>query len=95
MNDTERFKLLLNAQPDQLERIDAVLEHRAQVQEAEAMSPLLLGMSAGAKFIGVSRATFWRMLRAGRLTKLEILPGSFRVRRADLVALANQRQELP
>jgi excisionase family DNA binding protein len=88
MNDIERVKLLLNAPPDQKERIDAVLERRAQAQEAQALNPLLMGMGAGAKYLGVSRATFWRMLRAGRLNKIEILPGSFRVRRADLEAIS-------
>jgi len=49
--------------------------------------PLLLGMGAGAKLLGVSRATFWRMIKAGRLTKVEVLPGSFRVRRSDIEAI--------
>ena len=55
---------------------------------APVTGPLLLGMGTGAKLLGVSRATFWRMIRAGRLTKVEVLPGSFRVRRADVEAIA-------
>jgi excisionase family DNA binding protein len=46
-------------------------------------------MGAGARLLGVSRATLWRMIRAGRLDKVEVLPGSFRVRRADLEAVAS------
>jgi excisionase family DNA binding protein len=49
---------------------------------------LLYGMTAAATFLGVSRATLWRILQSGRLKKLEIMPGSFRVRRADLEAFA-------
>jgi len=46
------------------------------------------GMPSAAKFLGVSRATLWRMTKAGQLAKVEVLPGSFRVRRADLQAIA-------
>jgi hypothetical protein len=35
-----------------------------------------------------SRATLWRMTKAGLLQKIELLPGSFRLRRADLEAIA-------
>lgn len=48
--------------------------------------PLLLAMGQAAKYMGVSRPTMWRMIRDGRLEKVEILPGSFRMRRADLDA---------
>lgn len=50
--------------------------------------PLLLGMGAGARFLGVSRATLWRACLAGRIQKIELFPGSYRVRREDLEALA-------
>ena len=56
--------------------------------EKKSQGPLLLGMGAGAKFLGVSRATLWRILQAGRLEKVELFPGSFRVRRNDLESLA-------
>jgi len=45
-------------------------------------------MGAGALFLGVSRSTLWRMIQAGILPRVEVLPGSFRVRRADLQAFA-------
>jgi predicted site-specific integrase-resolvase len=48
-----------------------------------------MGMSASAKFLGVSRATLWRMIKAGLLQKVEVLPDSFRLRRADLEAIAS------
>ena len=91
MNTDERLKLLLNAPPDQVDKIDAVLERRVQARETEVLGPLLLGMGAGAKFLGVSRGTLWRMIKAGGINKVEILPNSFRVRRADLEAIAAYR----
>jgi hypothetical protein len=50
--------------------------------------PLLMGIGAGAKLLGISRATLWRACQAGRLEKVELYPGSYRVRREDLVAMA-------
>ncbi|MCH8513880.1 MAG: helix-turn-helix domain-containing protein [Kiritimatiellae bacterium] len=41
-------------------------------------------MGKAAQYMGVSRPTMWRMIRDGRLEKVEILPGSHRMRRADL-----------
>jgi excisionase family DNA binding protein len=49
-----------------------------------------MGMTASAKFLGVSRTTLWRMVDKGLLQKVEVLPGSFRLRRADLEAIANK-----
>ena len=53
--------------------------------------PLLLGMGAAAKYLGVSRPTLWRMIQAGRVKKVELFPGSHRVRRDDIEELASQR----
>ncbi len=52
------------------------------------VGPLLMGIGAGAKYLGVSRATLWRACQAGRIQKVELYPGSYRVRREDLEALA-------
>ncbi len=69
-----------------------VLRGEATVGGGKASSgsggPLLLGMGAAAAMLGVSRATLWRLLRDGRLAKVELFPGSYRVRREDLEALA-------
>ena len=61
----------------------------SQPAERPVTGPLLFGMSAGAIFMGVSRATFWRLRKSGQLPMIEIMPGSFRVRRVDVEALAD------
>ena len=71
-----------------MQAIDGILESRIQEKPATMSGPLLMGMSASAKLLGVSRATLWRMTKAGLLQKIEVLPGSFRLRRADLEAIA-------
>ncbi len=48
--------------------------------------PLLLSMGAAAKYAGLSRTSLWRVIQAGRLEKFELLPNSYRIRRADLDA---------
>ena len=88
-NPNERLLKILQADPEKQALIDRILEGRQPAPYPELPTgPLLLGMSAAAKFIGCSRATLWRICRAGRLQKVEILPNSFRLRRADLLALA-------
>ena len=92
-NQNDRLLKFLQAPPEVQAEIDRVLEGRSPVPRSEPPTgPLLLGMSAAAKFIGVSRATLWRMCRSDRLQKVEILPNSFRLRRADLLALAAGRK---
>ena len=82
----------LQAPPDVQAQIDRLLDGEAPAQPAKITSgPLLLGMSEGARYLGVGRATLWRMIKTGRLEKVEILPGSFRVRRTDLEAIATSR----
>jgi hypothetical protein len=88
MNTDGRLKKLLDASPEQLRAIDGILERRITETFSPTQGPLLLGMSASAKFLGVSRATLWRMIKAGLLQKVEVLPGSFRLRRADLEGIA-------
>ena len=84
----DRLLKILQAPPEIQSEIDRILEGRPPAPHSEPPTgPLLMGMSAAAKFIGVSRATLWRMCRAGRLQKVEILPGSFRLRRANLLKL--------
>ena len=92
MTTDERFKKLLDASPEQVVAIDEILEGRVRDPLPMTHGPLLMGMSASAKYLGVSRATLWRMIKDGRLTKVEVLPGSYRLRRADLEAIAEGRK---
>ena len=54
----------------------------------QSIGPLLLGMGVAAEFLGVSRPTLWRVLQSGKIPKIELFPGSYRIRRTDLEALA-------
>ena len=77
------------ATPDRGESALRVLRDEVPQPAARPTTgPLLLGMGAAAKFLGVSRSTLWRVLRAGTIQRVELFPGSFRVRREDLEALA-------
>lgn len=87
-NPNERLMKFLQATPEQQKCIDEILDGRMPSAPQAASGPLLLGMGQGAKFLGVSRPTLWRMIKAGRLAKVEVLAGSFRLRRADLELLA-------
>ncbi len=70
-------------------RGDAVLGNA--LESSPTKPPLLMGMGEAAKYLGVSRPTLWRIIQAGRLRKVELFPGSYRVRRDDLEELARHR----
>ena len=93
-NTNERLLRFLHATPEQQELIDQILEGEIPSKLDSLTGPLLLAMGEGAIFIGVGRSTLWRMIKAGRLSKVEILPGSFRVRRADLEAIATGQKKV-
>jgi len=84
----------LQATPAQQEAIDRILAGQMPAAAPAPTGPLLVSMGPAAKFLGVSRTTLWRMIQAGRLAKVEVLPGSFRVRRADLEAIAASSVEI-
>jgi hypothetical protein len=88
MNTEERLKRLFAATQEQMVAIDGILESGIWEKPVVTSGPLLMGMTASAKLLGVSRATLWRMIKGGLLQKIEVLPGSFRIRRADLEAIA-------
>ena len=86
LSPNDRMMKVLQAPPEVQARIDALLENRDT--PPPTTGPLLLGMDAGAKFLGVSRSTMWRIVKSGRITPVEFRPGSYKVRRADLEQLA-------
>ena len=88
-DQNERLMKFLQATPEQQKQIERILDGKGPDQQLPATGPLLLGMSAAAKLAGISRATLWRMCQAQRLKKVEILPGSFRIRRADIEKLCS------
>ena len=88
MNTEDRLKRLFATSPEQMKAIDGILESGIHEKPIATSGPLLMGMFASAKLLGVSHATLWRMIKFGLLKKVEVLPGSFRLRRADLEAIA-------
>lgn len=71
-------------------RISRSLYERAETE----VGPLLMGMGEAARFLGVSRATLWRRIKLGLLERIEFLPNSYRVRRADLLAIVAERKQI-
>jgi excisionase family DNA binding protein len=89
MTDVEKRLLkILTADSDQLAAIDGILDGKPEPLRRELRGPVLVNMGTAAAFLGVSRATLWRMIKAGRLERVEVFQNSFRVRREDLEALA-------
>lgn len=71
------------------ERALAVLEGR-DIPDTDS-GPLLLTMGEACELIPCSRATLWRIVKSGRLQKVELYPGAFRLRRSDILDLINYR----
>ena len=88
-DSSERMIRLLQAPPAVQARISDILDGKEPIAyQPDQTPPLLLNMTSAAAFLGVSRGTLWRLIQAGRLVPIEILPGSRRMRRTDLVELA-------
>ena len=87
VKNDDLIRAVFTAPDEAKSRALAILNGR-EVPEPVA-GPLLLSMGEAATLLGVSRATLWRMLRAGRLEKVEIYCGAFRLRRSDIRDLVN------
>jgi hypothetical protein len=69
MNTKDRLKRLFTAPPEHLQAIDSILERGIPERPTAIIGPLLMGMSASAKMLGVSRVTLWRMIKGGAASK--------------------------
>jgi excisionase family DNA binding protein len=104
VSNDDLIRAVFTATDEAKTRALAILEGRAstpalsQVEgpsRPEDNSPLLLTMGEAAQLLNVSRATLWRTIKSGRLPKVELYPGAFRLRRSDILALVNGRDGSP
>lgn len=95
MTSNERLVKILTAPPAIQEQIDLLLSGKVSKPADPPAGPLLLGMTAAAKLLGCSRVSIWRLTKFGKLPRVELLPGRYRVRRADLEALAAGKAVTP
>lgn len=89
--NNDRLMKILSASPEIQADIDLLLEGKKPLETVR--SPILVGMKKAAEILGVSRATLWRMMNAETFEKVEILPGSYRLRYADILAFVNGKKE--
>lgn len=66
------------------QEIRDVIRGRSFAERPGRDGPLTLTMTDAAKTLGVSRATLWRMVKAGILRPVEVMSGTLRIRRDDL-----------
>ena len=92
VTNDELIQAVFKAEPARKSR--ALLILLGEELPVENNYPLLLRMGEAAELLNVSRATLWRTVRAGRLEKVELYPGSYRLRRADVIALAGHSPDL-
>lgn len=83
----ELMSAALGAPEDRKAQALKVLKGEAPATQRPSTGPLLIGMTKAAEYLGVSRPTLWRQVKAGRFEKVELFSGgSYRLRRADLEA---------
>ena len=86
------IQAVFTATPENKSRALSILQGKEPAPHpAPIGEPLLLGMGDSAKLMGLSRATLWRMIRDGRLEKVEIYHNAYRLRRSDILALVQGR----
>ena len=92
MNIEHRFQKLLTATPEQLAKIDALLEGKGF--RSEPLDTRLLTLTAAAETMGLSRQTVFRMTRDGRLPVVEVRAGRLRVPACALQELVKKASAL-
>jgi len=98
VNDTTVEQLLirvLSATAEKRAAIERILDGRPTTPDQPTGGPILLGMREGARLISCSRSTLWRLIRAGKIKPVELLPGCRRIRRRDLEELAHGQTSIP
>ncbi|QHI68478.1 helix-turn-helix transcriptional regulator [Tichowtungia aerotolerans] len=86
VTDEQIIQAVFAATDEAKERALQIL--RGEELPADSNEPLFLTMGEACELIPCSRATLWRIIKAGRLTKIEIYPNAFRLRRTDVLDLA-------
>ena len=90
VSNDDLIRAVFTATDEAKARALAILEGRAASPSCPLDNgPLLLSMGEAAALLHVSRATLWRTIKAGRLPKVELYPGAFRLRRSDILAIVN------
>lgn len=90
----EILRNISEATPKQLESISAVLRGESSNQELALDKPALLTKGQASKILGISRTTLWRMLKQGKISGVEVVPGMVRIPLAEVQAiLQGQRKE--
>lgn len=87
VSNDDLIRSIFTAEEAAKERALAILN--GQEVAAPLNEPILLTMGQACELIPCSRATLWRIVRAGRLKKVELYPGAFRLRRSDIIDLVN------
>ena len=87
VNNDDLIRAVFTATDEAKTKALAILEGRELLDTDSG--PLLLTMGQATNLLGVSRATLWRTIKAGRLPKVELYPGAFRLRRSDILAIVN------
>lgn len=86
MSKEEIIGKLLQANPDQLKKIEAVFTGatEAQAQQATPADRRLLTFTDAAQTLGLSRMTIQRMVEDGRLQAIETRSGRSRIASAEI-----------
>lgn len=78
---------LAKATPEMLAQIDRILDGMPPIVVLKIEGPPLLSLASAAQILGVCRQTIYRLVKNGHLSRVEIRPGVYRVRRVDLEAI--------
>ena len=93
MNIQNRYTALTTATPNQLEKIDLILEGRDGQPPQRQQDNRLLMKQQAAKELNVSRATVYRLIKEGRLPTVELREGTQRIPYQAIIDFVNQNRK--